>query len=1433
MQLKRSWLWMAGILFFILVVFRLFLQLWVNPLVEELLTEAVAIGSNSRYQLKEVDAEVYPLRRRAYLRNIVLEADTLVGETSLTVDANHTFYLKVPELRLSRISFPQLIFQRKLKVRQLIFEKAQIDWFHFGEPPVNEKAAMETFSLDLFPLIKNRLSSIEIDRFSLDGASLLYQNLKLPSNHFLARDFSLEIDSLQLDSTTFQRINRPVESSNLKLKVDLRNYSWSLPDSSYQLKAKAFSYASSIKDLSIEGLEMEPNMKFHLAQKELLQKPPPVFYIKVPELSMKGLEGGKAIFERMIQLDSLSLQEAELFILRGGTEARKQIAGIPDLFPLINTQFDSVKIKHIGLENAQFEVYESIEDTISELSVEQLNGTATGFHINKDAFKNFSGLPYVEELNVNFSNYHSYIRQKEYKLTGSKAKFSTTAKRFSFEGFRIEPLKYSSPGIFRLNIPQIELTGLDLGPVLDSGYWNMSTIQINSPNIALFDYPKQKSQYFSGLPQNVVPEIIDRFFNGFEVDHFAVEGGKFELKTNPRAGGTRFGTDKMNISINRFKLNEITRRSLLQPFEATNIELGFEISDYAFTLPDSSYHVTVKSFGISSRDSVIWADSVHFSPTNFSSEDTLLYDIFLPSLSLSGIDINKAYFNRKVSLDSLLIQSPVIDRMDFYPLPKKPIPDPEEIRLNRILGTPLTAISIDHIQVLDAIFKRSHLRSSDTSIQQYELKKISLNNFHMDTAWVFNPRKLLFSDEVNIEIDSLPFGLPDYHGSLASIKVSSVHGAEINDILLQTRHPDKELIIQELKIPYLELGEWNPYEIWKLGEARLGKLIISEPDLDINIPWSSLLGDSKAFASIIEGNTLISLAEIKELEVIDGNIEIKDQNGLQDPLLAKDLNIGILDFSWNPQNSGRALSAKDVNLLLDIQDYEWIMPDSTHKLRFKDIGVSTARSWIYADSLRIIPLIDQTGDRLYADIKVDRLQLDGIDLLEVYEHKTLDLEGVTFWKPDITLGIPSKVSDSIDVEDKGFTFGSLIKRDPYPTLSKSLHKIKVERVSLGDATLNIHLPSDTIRMDDISVRAYDFVLDSSSYQSIEEGYLFTKALELVIRDYTIPLPQNSFYHLESGSIYMSTVDDRILINDLSLYPKYDRGEFAARKQLIADQFSIDVPELRAYGIDWKSLIQKQEYQLAGIEIYQPSMKIFKDKRYPESFDKRPLFPVSALNSLDVVIRLDSIIWRDGNLFYEEKVPEIDTLASFRMGDLSGSFYNISTLEDYQLRWQEINGDISGNIFGQAPFSIQSRLSYTSMNDAHYLSGSIGAIEANRLNKLVSPVGAIRINDGSIHKATFSLNGNSINSRGNMEFLYNDLNISLLNKKGKSNRGIEAWLGSAIANTFVIRTDNPRRKRLRPGKIRFQREPQKGVVIFWVKSILEGIKSSIGLKSKGK
>jgi hypothetical protein len=120
-----------------------------------------------------------------------------------------------------------------------------------------------------------------------------------------------------------------------------------------------------------------------------------------------------------------------------------------------------------------------------------------------------------------------------------------------------------------------------------------------------------------------------------------------------------------------------------------------------------------------------------------------------------------------------------------------------------------------------------------------------------------------------------------------------------------------------------------------------------------------------------------------------------------------------------------------------------------------------------------------------------------------------------------------------------------------------------------------------------------------------------------------------------------------------------------------------------------------------------------------------------------------------------------------------------------------------------------------------------------MNGMLETTAFASVESGHAYAIKFDMNLNSTTSSGDVHFAYRDLKIKLLNKDDPDDPKFKEMVGSLVANLFVVKTDNPSNKSqpLRIGNIHFEHDPTKSVFFYWWRSLLSGLKESMGISNE--
>jgi hypothetical protein len=219
--------------------------------------------------------------------------------------------------------------------------------------------------------------------------------------------------------------------------------------------------------------------------------------------------------------------------------------------------------------------------------------------------------------------------------------------------------------------------------------------------------------------------------------------------------------------------------------------------------------------------------------------------------------------------------------------------------------------------------------------------------------------------------------------------------------------------------------------------------------------------------------------------------------------------------------------------------------------------------------------------------------------------------------------------------------------------------------------------------------------------------------------------------------------------------------------------------------------------------------------------------------------LDTIELSDGFASYEEQTGDepgrifFDRMNATLTGfsTLSGSWtLTGSRTPSGSMRDLDLHGTL--RIMGEAPAEAWFHFQTCHPRDTFTMRAAIGEFDLTAINPMLSKLIPASIKYGTATATEIvQIHGNNSKAYGRLNFKYNNLAIRLHpTQPGIGNR-LEQTLLTGVANLYLPDSNPNEDGKMKYGVIYFERDSSKGFFNFVWKSVLSGIKSSVGVNSK--
>lgn len=471
---------------------------------------------------------------------------------------------------------------------------------------------------------------------------------------------------------------------------------------------------------------------------------------------------------------------------------------------------------------------------------------------------------------------------------------------------------------------------------------------------------------------------------------------------------------------------------------------------------------------------------------------------------------------------------------------------------------------------------------------------------------------------------------------------------------------------------------------------------------------------------------------------------------------------------------------------------------------------------------------DSLKDRKWVRASVGDFKLGLGNFWRMIPQRYLLVEQLNIKSPhlsivDYSTGKPRK-KDTVDLN-------KIQQFDAHELIKEYFDSLDVENLSINEANIRWIKKAEEqlpFNVGDIHAAISDLHIDSSTVNR-NYGYPYAKEFVLSVENSSFTT-KDSLYTIKIGRLQADPVAEQLIVEDFSVEPQKSMYQFARDIGHQADRITLAINRLDLEQIDLHYLVSDLALLVGKITIDGADLSVFKDKRLPEAPAKAKPMVQEAIHNIPIPFKVDTIQLKKGNIQYQEQVEDGKQPGTISFEELYMSAYAISNLDS--LREQNLNMqvDIQTRFMGKSTMDLHFDFPLNSPDYQHYIRAEMYELPLQSMNVMLEKTAFARVESGYAYAVKFNISANDKVSKGDMHFAYKDLKIELINKDDPNDPRLKEVVGSIIANAFVVKTDNPssNSQPLRIGEISFERNPNKSVFSYWWKSLLSGMKGSMGL-----
>ena len=465
-----------------------------------------------------------------------------------------------------------------------------------------------------------------------------------------------------------------------------------------------------------------------------------------------------------------------------------------------------------------------------------------------------------------------------------------------------------------------------------------------------------------------------------------------------------------------------------------------------------------------------------------------------------------------------------------------------------------------------------------------------------------------------------------------------------------------------------------------------------------------------------------------------------------------------------------------------------------------------------------------TLSNLLFRLTINQFRIRGFRVMDALRHRKVDVTRIRFIAPEVTvfrMKLPVKPASGKPPE--------VMMSIPLP---KSLSSIRLTELIVENAKLEFvdcsrdSITRSTFPVCNIFVKN---ILVDSAHQG-RHRIFNADVISVKLGGYSIT-PGNGMNKFSYGEIGLSTGSGELYVRDLHLEPLYNRHDYSRKLGYQTDWIDVRVNKLRLARINLRELLAEGKLNAGLLEIDSLVLVDHLDKRVAERPGMKPPMPQDALRKLKAYLRIDTVALKNGKATYEEQTgPSPGTLFFDKMSVTFTGLTNDNLLLNAGLV-SELKG--TAYLMGKGKLDATLRFRFGDPRNTFSFSAMVGPTDLPEINPMLSKLMPAKVVSGKLKKLVVPMvYANDDYAQGKLLFYYNDLSVSVVDQKhtffSKIKTGVINW----AANDLIVNNDNPTKSgKMKTGVIHFRRDKSASIFNYLWKSVLSGLKSTMGFNSK--
>jgi hypothetical protein len=318
---------------------------------------------------------------------------------------------------------------------------------------------------------------------------------------------------------------------------------------------------------------------------------------------------------------------------------------------------------------------------------------------------------------------------------------------------------------------------------------------------------------------------------------------------------------------------------------------------------------------------------------------------------------------------------------------------------------------------------------------------------------------------------------------------------------------------------------------------------------------------------------------------------------------------------------------------------------------------------------------------------------------------------------------------------------------------------------------------------------------------------------------------NNSVTADAHSFSWNPRQNKLSIRSFSLMPNLSMEESFKKAEWQADYMTVKGESVDLSGIQFNRNKNDSSLVIQKIMLQQVVLTTARDKLKPFKHGIEKLMPTKLINTIKYPLQIDSLVLNQGSITVME-----NSLITHKHGTIPLEHLNavITNIRNRNNENDSLDIVANAQLFNNYIRHFHYKEAYGDSLSSFTVNLNASSMLLPEYSQVTAPLAAVSVNRGNADTLFARWVGNKYAAIGVMNFYYDGLKVQLLDKRNPDKKGFLLSLANMLANAIIVNKKNSKYSR-----VYFERDREKFVFNYWVKTSLRGLLSSIGIKSNKK